>query len=147
VKRVPVVDGWFVDEPQPALRGSRCSDCAAIYFPPRASFCRNPDCVGNQFEHITLSRQGKIWSYTDAQYRPPAPYVSATEPYRPFAIVAVELATEQLVVLGQVADGFTVNDLAVGEPVELVIEPLFTDEEHEYLVYRWRPVTTEVSRG
>ena len=60
--------------------------------------------------------------------------------YLAFAIAAVELEVEQMVVLGQVASGYRVEDLAVGQPVELVIETLFSDDAHDYLVWKWRPV-------
>ena len=77
-----------------------------------------------------------MWSYTDAQYQPPPPYVARTDPYEPFALAAVELA-EGITVLGQVADGYGVKDLKVGAEVELVVEPL----DDELLVWRWKPVT------
>ena len=57
----------------------------------RAGFCRNPACSGEEFESVELSRRGSVWSYTDAQYQPPPPYVSRTDPYEPFALAAVEL--------------------------------------------------------
>ncbi|UMG91477.1 OB-fold domain-containing protein [Nocardioides sp. TF02-7] len=79
-----------------------------------------------------------MWSYTDAQYQPPPPYVPASEPFRPFALAAVELP-EGLVVLGQVAEGHGVADLAVGLEVELVVETLHADETGERLTWRWRP--------
>ena len=50
---------------------------------------------------MELSRRGRIWSYTDARYQPPPPYVAA-DPYVPFCLAAVELAAEKLVVMGQV---------------------------------------------
>jgi hypothetical protein len=59
----------------------------------------------------------------------------------PFALAAVELEAEQMVILGQIADGFGVADLAVGQQVELVVEPLYSDDDHDYLVYRWKPLT------
>ena len=55
-----------------------------------------------------------MWSYTDARYQPPPPYVPGAEPYEPFALAAVELEAEGLVVLGQVAAGYGVVDLTVG---------------------------------
>jgi hypothetical protein len=64
------------------------------------------------------------------------------ESHTPFAIAAVELADEQMVVLGQVADGFTVDDLEVGQQVELVIGELFRDDDNDYLVYKWKPVSS-----
>ena len=99
------------------------------------AFCRNPACDGEEFETAELSRRGTVWSYTDAQYQPPPPYVARTDPYQPFALAAVELA-EGITVLGQVADGYGVNDLKVGAEVELVVEPL----DDELLVWRWKPV-------
>jgi uncharacterized OB-fold protein len=78
-----------------------------------------------------------VWSYTDAQYRPPAPYVPSGEEHVPFALAAVELP-EGLVVLGQVADGFGVGDLAVGAEVELVVETLYTDDSGERTIWRWK---------
>ena len=80
-----------------------------------------------------------MWSYTDAQYAPPAPYVATSEPYTPFAIAAVELQAEGMVVMGQVATGYGVDDLEVGAPVELVVETLFEDDDHEYTVWKWKP--------
>ena len=38
-----------------------------------------------------LSRRGTIWSYTDARYQPPPPYVPPPGDYEPFALAAVEL--------------------------------------------------------
>ena len=139
----PAVEGWFTTGPEPTLLGSRCTTCSTVYFPPmaadRASFCRNPTCDGEEFETAALSRRGRVWSYTDAQYQPPAPYVARTDPYQPFALAAVELA-EGITVLGQVADGYGVADLRVGAEVELVVEPLDGDDG-ELLVWRWKPVT------
>lgn len=139
-RRVPAVDGWFTIGDEPVLLGNRCTTCGTVFFPKAAFFCRNPACDGEQFEETRLSRHGRIWSYTDAQYQPPPPYIPRSGDYQPFALAAVELADEQMVVLGQVADGYGVADLSVGQPVELVVEQLFSDDHHDYLVYRWRPM-------
>ena len=45
-----------------------------------------------------------------------------------------------MVVLGQVADGYTVADLKVGQQVEMVVEELFTEGDTDYLVWRWKPI-------
>ncbi len=139
--QVPAIDGWFTTGDKPALIGNKCTTCGTVFFPKAANYCRNPDCDGAEFTDAELSRHGRVWSFTDAQYQPPPPYITRTDPYQPFALAAVELEAEQMVILGQIADGFGVADLAVGQQVELVVEPLFSDDEHEYLVYRWRPVT------
>ena len=138
---VPAVEGWFTTDAEPRLLGTRCGDCGTVLFPPATGFCRNPDCRGRELDEVELSRTGTVWSYTDAQYRPPPPYLPATEPYEPFALAAVELAAEQLVVLGQVAAGYGVADLSVGSPVELVVEPLYEIDGVPHLIYRWRPVS------
>ncbi|ABL80463.1 MULTISPECIES: OB-fold domain-containing protein [unclassified Nocardioides] len=138
----PAIEGWFTAGPEPALLGSRCTTCGTVFFPRvagAAAFCRNPACAGEEFEETELSRRGTIWSYTDAQYQPPPPYLSRTDPYEPFALAAVELP-EGLVVLGQVADGYGVADLRVGAEAELVVETLYADDSGARLIWRWKPV-------
>src|SRR5690606_3082998 len=123
------------------LLGTRCARCGTVFFPRETELCRNPRCDGEQLDEVELSRRGRVWSYTDARYQPPPPYVPRTDPYEPFALAAVELEGEGIVVLGQVADGYGIDDLAVGAPVELVVEPLYTDDDGvERTVWRWRPV-------
>jgi uncharacterized OB-fold protein len=136
----PVIDGWFTTGPEPTLLASRCTSCDSVFFPPTEGFCRNPRCDGDEFEETALSRRGAVWSYTDAQYQPPPPYVPATDPYVPFALAAVELP-ERIVVLGQLAEGYGVGDVHVGSEVELVVETLHTDETGERTIWRWKPVT------
>ena len=140
----PVVEGWFTAE-GPTLLGGRCTTCGSVSFPPPRSeggSCPDPRCSGDAFESVPLSRRGTVWSYTDARYQPPPPYVPPQgegEDYVPFALAGVELA-EGIVVLGQVAEGYGVDDVRVGSEVELVVEPLYADESGEKLVWRWKPV-------
>ena len=136
---VPAIEGWFTTDEEPRLLGSRCTTCSTVFFPRAEGFCRTPACRGREFEETPLSRRGKVWSYTDAQYQPPPPYIPSSDPYVPFTLAAVELAEEQLVVLGQLAAGFTVDDIKVGDEVELVIEPLYELEGDTHLIYKWRP--------
>jgi uncharacterized OB-fold protein len=141
VSSAPAIDGWFTTGDEPTLLGTRCRACGTVFFPREEAFCRNPGCAGEAFDEVPLSRRGRVWSYTDARYQPPPPYVPRTEPYEPFALAAVALEAEGLVVLGQVADGYGVGHLAVGAEVELVVEPLYTDGDGvERTTWRWRPV-------
>lgn len=133
----PVIEGWFTTGDEPTLVGRRCGECGTYQFPPTGEWCPNPACTSTTMEAVPLSRSGRVWSYTDAQYKPPPPYVPITEPFEPFAIAAVELEREGLVILGQVAAGYGVADLSVGAPVELVVEPL---DPSGALVWKWRPV-------
>jgi uncharacterized OB-fold protein len=142
VAKTPVaaVEGWFtLDRSSPALLGSRCVGCGTFAFPAERHFCANPGCESGEFETVELSRTGRIWSYTDARYQPPPPYVAA-DPYVPFALAAVELEAERMVVMGQVVAGVSVDDLSVGQEVALVLDTLYEDDDHEYLVWKWRPL-------
>lgn len=138
---VPAIDGWFTtDADDPRLLGTRCQDCGTVFWPREEVLCRNPACSSEKLVEVPLSRTGRVWSYTNACYQPPDPYVTTTDPFEPFAIAAVHLEAEDMVVMGQVADGYGIDDLTVGDEVELVVETLFTDDEGaEQLVWRWRP--------
>ena len=136
----PAIEGWFTTGDEPTLLGSRCEGCGTVSFPRAEGLCRNPACRSRDLVEVPLSRTGTVWSYTDAQYQPPPPYVPPGDVHEPFALAAVELAAEQIVILGQVARGYGVSDLSVGAPVELVIEPLHELDGVDQLVYRWKPV-------
>jgi uncharacterized protein len=139
--RVPAIEGWFTTDPdRPALLGTRCTACGSFFFPRESTFCRNPDCLGREFDDVELSRRGTVWSFTNTCYQPPPPYVPTAEPFEPFTLAAVELADEKMVVLGQMVPGVQIDDLAAGMEVELVLDTLFEDDDNEYLVYKWRPV-------
>jgi uncharacterized OB-fold protein len=80
-----------------------------------------------------------VWSYTDARYQPPPPYVSPSDPYEPFVLAAVELDADGLIVLGQMTAGVRADGVRVGLPVELVVEPLLETDDAVQLVWRWMP--------
>lgn len=160
--RKPVVDGWFRERATPApsdgtpeppaaadtaepahcvLLGTQCRTCSAVFFPREDTFCRNPHCAGTDLVETPLSRRGTIWSYTDARYQPPHPYrADGDGPWQPYALLAVELAAEHIVVLGQAPPGVTTRDLAVGMAVELVPGVLNEDEEHIWTTWHWKPL-------
>ncbi len=140
--RIPAVAGWFRMDPEdPRLLGTRCRSCETYFFPAETVYCRNPRCGGTEFEEVPLSRRGTLWSFTNNCYPPPAPYV-APEPFEPYAIAAVELAEEKMVVLGQVVPGVGVDELEAGMEMELVLDTLSEDDDHEYVVWKWRPVAS-----
>jgi uncharacterized OB-fold protein len=138
--RTPAIEGWFrMDPDDPRLLGTRCTSCKTYFFPKETTYCRNPSCAGTEFEEVPLSRRGKLWSFTNNCYPPPAPYVAA-DPFEPYAVAAVELEEEKMVVLGQVVPGVGVDQLKAGMEMELVLGKLFEDEDNEYVVWHWRPV-------
>lgn len=137
---VPAVEGWFTLDDPPHLLGVRCAVCETIVFPPRAGFCPNPACDGTDLRPTPLGRTGRIWSYATNHYPPPEPYI-APDPFVPYTVAAVELAEEQLVVLGQMADGTDPAALRVGQDVELTVETLFSTDDNDHKVWRWRVVS------
>jgi len=137
--RVPAVEGWFtLDTQAPHLLGTRCKSCGTYFFPKETAFCRNPKCAGTDFEEVPLSTRGKLWSFTDNRYAPPKPYM-ASDPFEPYAVAAVELEREKMVVLGQVAKGVGTDRLEAGLEMELVLDTLYEDDANEYIVWKWRP--------
>jgi hypothetical protein len=137
--RVPAVEGWFtLDAQTPHLLGTRCKSCGTYFFPKETAFCRNPICAGSEFEEVPLSTRGKLWSFTDNRYAPPKPYM-ASDPFEPYAVAAVELEREKMVVLGQVAKGIGTDRLEAGLEMELVLDTLYEDDANEYLIWKWRP--------
>lgn len=137
--RKPAVEGWFtMDEAQPELIGTRGAESGSAFFPPTGAIVSNPDAPFEEREEIRLSRRGRVWSWTTGNYQPPAPYISP-EPFEPYAVVAVELQDEKMVILGQLADGYSADDLALGQEMELVLGTLYEDDEAEYMIWKWRP--------
>ncbi len=140
-ERVPAIDGWFtMDGEHPKLIGTKCTTCSAVFFPRETIACRNPSCNSRSFVDVELSSRGKIWSFTNNHYQPPAPYRSI-EPFEPYTIAAVELDEEKMIVMGQVASDVPFEELRVGLPMELTLGALYEDDEKEYLVWKWRPST------
>ena len=137
--KVPAIDGWFIADSELAhLLGSRCNQCGSYFFPKETFYCRNPACNGSDFEEVPLSRTGKLWSFTNNCYPPPAPYM-APEPFEPYIVAAVELGEEKMVVLGQVVAGVEITDLKSGMDMELVLDKLYEDDDNEYVVWKWKP--------
>jgi uncharacterized OB-fold protein len=81
-----------------------------------------------------------LWSYTDARYAPPPPYprLPDTE-FSPYALAAVELSAERMIVLGQVAPDVPTEALRVGMTMELVPGILVSSTGVEERVWNWRP--------
>ena len=138
--RVPAIENWFTMDAQPHLLGLRDPGSGSYFFPKDVAISAAPGHAGAALEEVPLSRTGRLWSYTTNHYQPPDPYVSP-DPFEPYTVVAVELADERMVVLGQLSAQADPNSLNIGDTVEVTIETLFTDDDgNAHEIYRWRPV-------
>ncbi len=135
---VAAVEGLFTVDGEPRLIGGRARSRGSYFF-PKALAGADPACLGDEIDEVLLSRTGRLWSFTTGEYAPPAPFVVPGEEFEPYVIAAVELADERLVVLGQVVAGVSVGDLSVGMEMELAIDVLYSDDDHDYLVWKWAP--------
>jgi len=126
---------------------TRCSESGTYFFPPETTMSRAPGHATAELVPVELSRTGRLWSFTNAGYQPPDPYIPVADPYAPFVIAAVELEAEKMVVLGQCPAGVQAEDLKVGDEMELVLDVLYSDDEHDYMVWKWKPVTTGERTG
>jgi len=137
---LPAIEGWWALGPDgaPHLLGAKCPVCGTYVFPPRANNCPNPACGADDLESVALSRRGVLWSYTENHYSPPPPYPKS-DPFEPFAVAAVHLPAEGIIVLGKVVRGTGAADLTVGMEMELTTMPLYVDEDGaQRTVYAWR---------
>ena len=137
---VAAIEGWwdFDGHGAPHLLGAKCPACGTYVFPPRANNCPNPACEADELEVVALARRGTLWSYTENRYQPPPPYPQS-DAFEPFAVAAVQLADEGIIVMGKVVEGTLAADLTVGMQMELTTMPLFVDEDGVvHSVYAWR---------
>jgi len=87
------------DGSPPFLKGYRCKKCGQLDF-PKVSPC--PNCWGEEFEMVPLSRRGKLYAYTDVfigQQGMKTPYIfgyiDLPENLRIFAQLEGEVGTYQ----------------------------------------------------
>lgn len=112
-----------VGEGGPRLLGSRCTSCGEVYFPPKPKgWCVH--CQQYTLETVPLSAAGKLAAVTVVRQAPAGGFYHGPVPY---AYGMVDLP-EGVRLISQIASG-NLDDIEVGGPVELVIRPLYTDQE------------------
>jgi uncharacterized OB-fold protein len=133
---VPVVAGLFEPgEGGVRLIGSRCAGCDTLYFPVAVS-CRNPACHDKRLAPAHLPDRGTLLSYTVQHYQPPPLF--RIDDWAPYAIGLVALG-EGVEVMGMLT-GFALDRIAIGMPVRLTTETLFTDAERgPVATYKFAP--------
>jgi len=122
----------------PKLKGGRCRSCGNHTFPFLAGCAQ---CAGTEMESVTLSSIGTLWGWTVQGFPPKSPpYLGENDPetFKPFGVGYVELP--ELIVEARLTESEPAK-LNEGMSMQLVVEPLFTDEEgHTVMTYAFSPI-------
>lgn len=122
------------DGSQPYLKGYRCKACGQLDF-PKLSPC--PNCWGEEFEVIPLSRRGKLYSFSDI-------YVGQAGMKPPYVFGYIDLP-ENLRIFAQLEGA--PNTFTCDEEVELVVGPIRNNRDGLPLVsYKFRKVQSDSGR-
>jgi uncharacterized protein len=104
------------------LRGAQCAECGTTTFPVQTS-C--PRCGATAMAEVQLPSRGRLWSFTVQSFEPKEPYCGPAV-FEPFGVGYVDLGPVV------VESRLTRNDpaeLAIDQPVELSLIPVFTDAD------------------
>lgn len=135
-QQLPCVEGLFsLVDGVAVIHGSKCAGCATPYF-PKSSQCHNPDCLDSRMEDCDFSGGGVLWSYSVADFAPPPPH-KYDKPFKPYVIGVVDMANG-LRLVGQMVD--ELEQVAIGAPVELVIDTLYHEDDKAYTTWKFKQV-------
>jgi len=110
------------------LLGSRCRSCDAHFFPVREA-CAG--CLSDDLETVRFSTEGTLYTYSVVRQSIPAFEV-------PYALGYVDFS-EGVRIMGQIS-GCELDEIRIGMPMVLSLEPFGADEEGNPLIgYRFRP--------
>lgn len=115
-----------------ALIASRDRRTGRVVFPARPQ-----DDVDH--ERITLSGEGRLWSWTIQRFRPKSPPYAGPEAFEPYAVGYVEL-DDQLIVEGRLVD-VAFDGLAIGAPMRLVPYPFTFADGSVRASFAFAPMT------
>lgn len=104
------------DGSRPYLKGYRCRACGQLDF-PKLSPC--PSCWGDEFDVVTLSRKGKVYSMSDI-------FVGQAGMKTPYTFAYVDLP-ENLRIFCQLEG--EPGSFRCDEEVELTVGPIRADKE------------------
>lgn len=137
----PVAEGLFTEtDAGPCLIGSRCGACGTVTFPSQRG-C--PRCGADAMAETTLSRRGRLFTFTTQGFLPKWPYSGpgSEADYEPFGVGYLELP--EVIVEGRLTEADPAR-LAIGMEMEVVIVPFGTDPDGtEVLTYAFAPVGGE----
>ena len=108
--RAGILTGDLSKEQTVKLAGSRCQVCGEATL-GTSNLC--PNCGSDDVLPISMSDNGRVWTYTVVRYKPPGDYKGA-DPFVPFGLGLVELP-EGLRVLAPI--GGDVEKIKIGMDV------------------------------
>lgn len=111
------------------LTTTQCDDCGAIHYPPRI-VC--PACTGDSLTYVDLPHEGELYSFTEVRGTGPLGVNSDT----PFVTGVVDLGEVRL---SARIDDAKIDDLTIGDPVELKIVDIDGPFDEERAFYRFVP--------
>lgn len=129
--KIPVQKGLFTwPAAHPQLIVSKCSQCEEIVF-PRQAFC--PECCTETMEVVTLGSKGVLKAFTGITAPPPK-----FKGEVPYTVGIVEFP-EGIKILGLTTEK-TPESLKPEMKMEVIVEAAFTEEEQEYVTYKFKPL-------
>jgi len=115
---------------KPHLYGSKCKTCGEVTF-PKQPWCAN---CGGEAEELLIGPMGKLYSFTNVNNPVPEGYKGPV----PFGVGSV--AVDGVRVMCYITEPDP-SKLKIDMDMELVVEPLFVDDEGNNVVgFKFRPV-------
>ena len=124
---------FVIDANGPRLLAARCPECRQLHFPAQTTcpYCGTEGCTETR-----IGPMGQLYLYTAVQTSPPG--YRGPIPYG-FGVVELEGGLRVITRLTEAR----LDRLRPGQPMRLVIEPLFTDEAGcPVLSYAFQPEET-----
>lgn len=112
------------------LTTTQCADCGAVHFPPRV-VC--PECLGDDLTYVGLPERGELFAFSEVRAGAPL----GMQDDVPFVIAIVDLGDVRL---SARVDGASMDELEIGDPVELKVIDIDGPADHERVWFRFEPV-------
>jgi uncharacterized protein len=137
-KRVPALPDLFaIIGGGVNLTSAKCASCGTFFFPGYHEQHR-PGCTRQGIQKVSLSREGRLSSYTIQYYMPPPPFKTEKD-ITPYIIGLVEFS-EGIQVAGIVV-GCPADQLKTGMEMETTTFTLYqNDEGQDIVTWAFQPI-------
>ena len=96
------------------LMGTRCSDCNAVFFPPRADCCQ---CLSSNMQWFEIKGNGKLVSYSTLKFAP-----MGFDEDLPYSIALLDYG--EFKVFGRLATDIAKEDIHIGMQLQAKVNQL-----------------------